>query len=82
VTEAVNIETIVWTPEQAARYHNRFLPGAPPVTVAALARHAAVHGPYLVAETAWDYALKAPVGPCDPPTKADAKAARRARRNR
>ena len=72
-----DIETLVWTPEQAAAYHNRFLPGAPPVTYEALARHAAVHGGYLVAETAWDYGLKAPCPPEDPPSLGGTKRRRR-----
>lgn len=64
-----DIETLVWTPEQAARYHERFLPGGPPVTVEALRRHADVHGAYMVAETAWAHALTSPVPPVDPPSQ-------------
>ncbi len=62
-----DIETLVWTPEQAAAYYARFLPGADPVTVEGLRRHADTHGGYLVAETAWQYGLVAPVPPTDPP---------------
>lgn len=62
-----DIETLVWTPEQAARYQARFLPGGPPVTLEGLRRHAEAHGPYLVAETAWDHALPTPVPPAEAP---------------
>lgn len=67
MTETVNAEALALTPEQLARYQARFLPGAPPVTFAALRRHADVHGPYMVAQTAWDHGLTAPVPACDPP---------------
>jgi hypothetical protein len=75
-----DVETLVWTPEQAARYHDRFLPGAPPVTVEALRRHAAAHGGYLIAETAWDYGLVAPVPPEDPPSQGSLLKRKRRRR--
>lgn len=64
-----NIEDPAKTPEELAAYQARFLPGAPPVTEAALRRHADVHGGYMVAETAWEHGLKAPVPPEDPPSQ-------------
>lgn len=77
MTEAVNIEALAVTPEQAARYQARFLPGAPPVTVEGLRRHADAHGPYMVAETAWAHGLKAPVPAVDPQVRSTLKRRKR-----
>jgi len=76
----MDIEAIVLTPEQLARYHGRFLPGAPAVTEAGLRRHADVHGAYMVAETAWDHGLKAPVPVVPAPSQSNAPRKRRRRK--
>ena len=77
MTETVNAETLALTPEQMAAYQARFLPGGPPVTTEALRRHADAHGPYKVAETAWDHRLKSPVPAVDPPSQTPARRKRR-----
>lgn len=61
-------ETPTRTPEELAAYQARFLPDAPPVTVDGLRRHAATFGAYMVAETAWEHGLVAPVPPAPVPT--------------